>query len=401
MKKLLLLLAAGAAVSLGLHSREYPQCVHTDAGGLHFPAGREPMERFRSILRACAESPDSTATILHIGGSHVQAGWFSSRMRHHFDSISAAPASGRGFIFPYPLAHTNFDHSYNVSGEGDWIGSLSPNPNRKLPVRPNFGFTGLAAYTADTAAAFCLGTPVPFKRLHILGEASDGSVLPRVISGCDTLCCARDTLLSGFVAEFPSEVDTVRVEMGLGKGQCFTLTGLLPESERKCGISYISTGVNGARTTTWTERCPEFPREFGSIRPDLVIWGLGINDSACPEKDFKPERFKQNYRKLLDMVLEQSPSCAFIFITNNDSYRYSGRRMVHNGNGAAVRKAMFELAEEYDGAVWDLFSVMGGNGSANRWRDASLMKRDRLHFTREGYEMLGDMLFNAIMEDGE
>ena len=73
--------------------------------------------------------------------------------------------------------------------------------------------------------------------------------------------------------------------------------------------------------------------------------------------------------------------------------------MVHNDNGAAVERAMFELAEEYDGAVWDLFEIMGGNGSATAWRDAGLMKKDRLHFTREGYRLLGDMLYAAIMEE--
>ena len=70
--------------------------------------------------------------------------------------------------------------------------------------------------------------------------------------------------------------------------------------------------------------------------------------------------------------------------------------MVHNDNGRAVRKAMYELAEEYDGAVWDLFGIMGGNGSATAWRDAGLMKNDRLHFTKEGYHLLGDMLYSAL-----
>ena len=135
------------------------------------------------------------------------------------------------------------------------------------------------------------------------------------------------------------------------------------------------------------------------VEPDLVIWGLGINDSSCPGKDFDPERFKRNYRRLLDKVLAERPGCAFIFITNNDSWRYARRRMVHNDNGRAVQKAMYELAAEYDGAVWDLFSLMGGNGSAETWRAEGLMKPDRLHFTRAGYELLGDLLYAALMRE--
>ena len=88
-----------------------------------------------------------------------------------------------------------------------------------------------------------------------------------------------------------------------------------------------------------------------------------------------------------------------MFITNNDSWRYRRRSMTHNDNGAAVRLAMFELAREYGAGVWDLFTIMGGNGSAQEWRDAGLMKPDRLHFTVEGYHLLGDMLYDAIIRE--
>jgi lysophospholipase L1-like esterase len=356
------------------------------------------MERFRARLKACADSPDSSVTIWHIGGSHVQAGHFSSRMRDNFDSLGHYPAAGRGYIFPYPLAHSNFDWSYRVSGEGEWLGSRSSNPNKKVPVAPSWGILGIAAYTADTTARFSLGTPDAFSRLRILGHASP-EVQPLVLCGADTLRCEADTLLQGYVVEFSAPVDSIEVLPMLKDGEYFCLTGLLPEAPGHGGLSYVSTGVNGARTTTWTERCPEFEREMALVQPDLVILGLGINDAACPAKDFKPEKFKNNYRKLLDMILDASPHCAFVFITNNDSWRYSGRRMVHNDNGAAVEHAMLELAEEYDGAVWDLFEIMGGNGSATQWREAGLMKKDRLHFTKEGYRLLGDMLYTAIMEE--
>ena len=42
---------------------------------------------------------------------------------------------------------------------------------------------------------------------------------------------------------------------------------------------------------------------------------------------------------------------------------------------------------------------MGGKDSVLKWRDAGLCKKDKLHFTQEGYVLLGDLLFNAIVED--
>jgi lysophospholipase L1-like esterase len=73
--------------------------------------------------------------------------------------------------------------------------------------------------------------------------------------------------------------------------------------------------------------------------------------------------------------------------------------MTYNVNGPTVQKAMFELAEEYGAAVWDVYDIMGGKNSVIKWRDAGLIKSDRLHFTPEGYVLLGDLLYNAIVED--
>ena len=374
-----------------------PDCAQPAAGALIMPGSGKRMAGFAATLKACREHPDSCATIWHIGGSHVQAGWFSSRLRHNFDSLGLYPRGSRGFVFPYPLAHTNYDHTYSVCREGEWTGTRSSNPNRDVPVNPPYGIMGIAAYTADTLAAFTLRMPEPFTGLHIMGSASDESVLPVVFTLTDSLVCDADPVLNGYLAELPEPADSVRVEIRLRPGQHFTVTGLLPESIYTGGVRYISTGVNGARTSTWTERCPEFERELSLVHPDLVIFGLGINDSTCPSREFKPERFKANYRRLIELVLAEKPGCALLFITNNDSWRYVRRGMVHNDNGAAVRQAMMELAQEYDGAVWDLFGMMGGNGSATAWRDAGLMKKDRLHFTKEGYEYLGDLLYQALM----
>ena len=135
------------------------------------------------------------------------------------------------------------------------------------------------------------------------------------------------------------------------------------------------------------------------MRPDLAIFGVGINDSATTAKDFKPAKFKNNYRRMIEMVRRVSPDCAFIFITNNDSYRYVRRGMTWNANGEAVRRAMMELAEEYGAAVWDLYGVMGGAHTVNAWRSAGLAKQDRLHFTEEGYTLLADLFTQALVAD--
>jgi lysophospholipase L1-like esterase len=60
---------------------------------------------------------------------------------------------------------------------------------------------------------------------------------------------------------------------------------------------------------------------------------------------------------------------------------------------------MMELAKEYGAGVWDLYGVMGGANSVHTWLKEDLMKKDKLHFTTKGYQLIGDLLFEAIMND--
>ena len=56
------------------------------------------------------------------------------------------------------------------------------------------------------------------------------------------------------------------------------------------------------------------------------------------------------------------------------------------------------MAEDYGAAVWDQFDVMGGLRSMQDWEKAGWAQKDKVHFTREGYRLMGDLLYNALIE---
>ena len=70
-----------------------------------------------------------------------------------------------------------------------------------------------------------------------------------------------------------------------------------------------------------------------------------------------------------------------------------------NKNAFEVRKVMRELAKHYNCAVWDMFEVMGGLGSIDNWVDIGLAKPDKIHFKGDGYRLIGDLMFSAMMKD--
>jgi hypothetical protein len=80
-------------------------------------------------------------------------------------------------------------------------------------------------------------------------------------------------------------------------------------------------------------------------------------------------------------------------VTNNDTY-FNKKRP--NRNALKVQQAMYNLAARHNGAVYDLFEVMGGLGSIDKWVASGLASRDRIHFTRKGYELQADLMFDAF-----
>ena len=170
----------------------------------------------------------------------------------------------------------------------------------------------------------------------------------------------------------------------------FTLYGILLETDDP-GFVYHAIGVNGASTSSYL-RCQRFSEDLALLRPDLVVFSIGINDAH--DTEFDAQRFKENYRQLIDNARKADPDVAVLLTTNTDSYL---KRRTPNPNASRVRDVMRELSAEKGCAVWDTFGVMGGLGSIARWQDAGMAQRDRIHLTRAGYTVLGDLLFSALM----
>ena len=134
------------------------------------------------------------------------------------------------------------------------------------------------------------------------------------------------------------------------------------------------------------------------IKPDLVIFGIGVNDAFG--SSFDTIAFQNNYLQLVNKIRSSNPECAFIFLTNNDTWK-KGRKGKYyvNPTGPAVQDAMYRLANATGGAVWDQFEVMGGLRSMETWRKKGLAQKDHVHFTAAGYNLIGDFFYNALIRE--
>ena len=380
-------------------------CVVQDSAYLYFPKGRNGIAPFYRKLTRLLSLGKGRVNVLHIGGSHVQAGYLSGRMRSNFISINdsigrwRSLAADRGLVFPFRVLGTNAPDNYSFSYTGRWSSSrcISQNPDAVL------GMAGAAAITADSAATLTLsfGNDLwQFAELQLLGYASSPDIYPVLVLDGDTLYpYPAMPGTTGYLFALPRYLRSCTLAfVGLGHGGTFTVRGMLPLSGRQ-GITYSESGVNGAAVPSWL-RCTAFSEELSLLPPDLVIFGIGINDAACTYSSFDPEAFKQNYRELIGRIRNVNPDAALLFITNNDCFQ-TVRIRRYNANTPRVEQAFKELAAEYNGCVFNVFQVMGGPYSSGQWVSQGLMQRDRVHFTTEGYRLIADLMYNAIINDYE
>lgn len=383
--------------------RDIPQvsCLHTEGGldSLQFPGGHERFYTLYIYIDSLLRTGKGRLNILHIGGSHVQGGMLTHRMRLNLDSLGGLRPAGRGMLFPYRAIKTNAPADYVLSSGGTWHGIR----NVQRDSTTLLGLSGACAATSDTAAWLGLNVgsigPTAPSRLRILGQGSTPDARPYLISRGDTLQPLPADSLPGLCFPIPQGTDSLTIRFqGLWPDSItYELRGLWPEAEGG-GFTYTASGINGASLPSWL-KCGLLEEELMLAPPQLVIMGIGINDANVPPAAFNPEKFKENYRELMRRIRRVSPQCCFLFITNNDCWlNVRGYRRRPNLNTRRAVQAMNELAAESGSAVFDCYRLMGGHASSNAWVRAGLQRRDHIHFSRQGYELWGDLLYNALMQ---
>ena len=377
--------------------------AHFEHNAILYPGDSLAMERFFQKMDSVVFFGEGNVSIMHIGGSHVQAGVFTQQFRDNLLSIGSDLMGGQYFVFPFSTGGTNNPSHYIVRSTGNWTYCRNA-VYRETDKR--MGLAGAAITTGDSTATVSIMTrekhpndltpDFDFNKVTIVGFSETENVVPLVSYDGMNIQGHYDDRKSTYTFFLPNFTDSICILFDSVPGE-FTLTGVLLENDMP-GISVHGVGVNGASVPSYL-RCDDFERDLDLIRPDLIIFGIGINDAA--EKSFEKHSFKKNYDELIKVIKRVNPDCALLFMTNNDSYKKvkvkRKTRYEVNPNGKIVEDAFMEMGKQYNAAVWDQFDIMGGLKSMQDWEKADLAKKDKIHFTDEGYMLLGDLLYNALI----
>lgn len=351
---------------------------------------RTAIEKFYTAWKSSASSQFS---ILHLGDSHLQSDIYPGQLRKKLHKQHGD--AGRGLMFAFSTAKTYSSIEYNTEHTGSWTPQRSIGIAPKLPM----GVRGMTCRTESLPATltftFVSDVPAHYNRLRIFCKREDSSYDLFVEAGGKLQSVAVEKRNDGhsyIEVEIPPIRDKVIKLHVVQKNDYereFEFYGMSLESDRTHGVILHNAGVGAARYNSvlyqnlFAEQLPDFAA-------DLVIIDFGTNDYLYDDQ-IKPE-LESEIRKVVALVRKNSPEASIILTTAQDLYW----KNVNCRSGEAFADLIHKVAADTDCGVYDWYWIAGAQGSMLRWLQNSLSQPDMIHLNKAGYQLKGNLLFDAM-----
>ncbi|MFT6962917.1 MAG: lysophospholipase L1-like esterase [Flammeovirgaceae bacterium] len=354
----------------------------------------ESLRNYFSKLQKLEMKQEGQVHALHIGDSHIQADFFSGKVRDLYAEDIRFPMNARGFAFPYKIAKTNNPHNYGVSYTGSWEGKRCVKGN----LSSRWGLAGVTACTFSANSTFIINPnkkpnqQYKIQRIKVFYPTFDERSFEATVDLEDGNSLTSTIMGDGYV-EFnllkAQDNITIALKKTNEKQNQFVLQGISMENDES-GLIYSASGVNGAEVPSYF-RCEDFKKNLAHLNPQLIVVSLGTNDAF--RTNFVASRFKADFVKLIADIRSVNPNISILLTSVGDSYR---KRKYVNRDNAEANKVIREIGIEQKVAVWDFYQVMGGFKSMDNWKANGLSSVDKLHLSQKGYELQGELLYRAL-----
>ncbi|WHT39849.1 LysM peptidoglycan-binding domain-containing protein [Myroides sp. mNGS23_01] len=392
--------------------------------------------------------------IVHIGDSHIQADFFSGRVRSLIQEQFGN--GGLGFTFPYQLARTNSNNFVRYSSNSEWenrrniypvngakvglsgiaLSSAAKDAVIKVDLRESkFAFTKVKLFTPNNELTYRVGitdrevnfTPTT-KTKTSTHKIKSGESLSGIAKKYNTTVAQLKQLnklksaniQAGKTLVIPTkEVERPQIATSVfqpvhyskqktcfafdfpnataqfylyseAKNESNDLNGIVLENDQ-AGIVYHTIGVNGARYSDYN-KYPLFFDQLEGLEADLIIISLGTNEAF---DKIDGESFKAEINRFLKEVKSKNPEASILVTSPPPSYFSKG-----NPNTVASTLANEIIINGVDQkyAIWDMYYNLGGTLGLPYLIEEQMLSKDLVHYTIKGYEYTGTLFFEGLMK---
>jgi lysophospholipase L1-like esterase len=382
-------------------------CLNDSMNVIQNKAGLNP---FLEALDQLQHGQRKVVSIIHLGDSHVQAGFFSAPLRTTLQTRYGN--AGRGVVFPYQAAGTNGPPDYSFNSQQVWISKRNCVNKNNLPT----GIAGHTIYSSQRSAKLSFkprersitGQPEQIVIFH--GSRADSNFTYQLSDSLGKPVAVFDSVASSptrsvFTLTRPAYSWRIVNDSINKNGRSSTLFGASMENAQP-GIRLHTIGVNGAEYQHYL-RSVLFQQQLGDLRAQLIIISLGTNE-AYNTGDFNPEVFESRVDSFLTSIQKTLPDASILLtsppgigqqIRVGSKKKRRAYQYIENKNIPIVCEILKRQAELHSAAYWDFYAVMGGCNAMSCWAAQGLTDKRRIHFSRKGYSIQGTLLMKALDQE--
>jgi len=337
--------------------------------------------------------------VVHIGDSHIQADWFSGKLRSLLQEQYGN--AGIGILFPYRQIKTNSPPTFSSVASAPFIASKIT----KCKTACDVGIVGYnAQIPAGSMVVFNIKKDTQPQFVSVIFQSDNEHAIGFNHDNHDE----NYTTQTSTTYNITSYKKPLSNSFHLNTKSNITLNGLI-SSNGNPGIIYYTIGANGATFNNYINSNLFF-QQLKSLQPDLIIISMGTNESVS---DISADSLSVQLQNFHSKILEAGAD-KIIYTTPADNYlrksvstrkkvkgKWRTRRTVayiNNPKVEIIRQTMINFCNQQQVMCWDLYRAMGGDRSMRQWVQTGYAAKDHIHFSKGGYEIQGMLLFDALQK---
>ncbi|NDW18608.1 LysM peptidoglycan-binding domain-containing protein [Dysgonomonas sp. 216] len=169
--------------------------------------------------------------------------------------------------------------------------------------------------------------------------------------------------------------------------ETYNLNGVVLENDNS-GVIYHAIGINGTKVSDFNKH-PLFFNQLNILAPDLIVISLGTNESFGKWSEVN---FMNQINKMINNIRKQNINAPILIMTPPPSLF---RKSLPNDFVKTYSQALLKMN---DCIIWDLFSKTGGLSAPLKKGNEHLMARDKVHYTKEGYNIQGNLFSSEFLK---
>lgn len=361
--------------------------------------GSEFLQPAMNKLVSIKRDTTSRFVTVHFGDSHIQGDNFSGTIRTNLQSEFGD--GGEGVLFPYSLCKSFGPKSLTSSSTGMWTWATV----LKNPDHQTIGVTGYSLITKDTSSTLTftyipeVTAGAPNKTYEIIvwhGGDNSKIALNNPRAGLELIPDTTDygsglhrTIVRGYRS---GEKISFRVKKSpVKKAFTFLFYGVMFRNAATSGVEYHRCGVVGATFLQLIAQQEFTIEHLRCLQPDLLIFSYGSNESY--NGNLNMQSYAATVNAFIARLKTEFPGIGII-ITSPPDTRSQNRFPI---NTLPITDSLQVISNRNACGFWDLHGIMGGDNSIYYWLNNGLARKDKLHFTKSGYELQGNLFSLAFL----